>query len=53
MIVPEHRRIAALQGRVSLIDTAELGLSVMLISGGIYRSAKLGYEVSADEVKEN
>ncbi|RKY68274.1 MAG: hypothetical protein DRQ02_04840 [Candidatus Latescibacterota bacterium] len=50
---PQHRWIAALQGRVPLIDTAELALSVMLISGGIYRSAKLGYEVTANEVKKN
>lgn len=42
---------AALQGRVPLLPTAELALSTMLISEGIYLSNKLGREVSAEEVE--
>ncbi len=42
---------AALQGRVELLPTAELALSAMLISEGIYLSEKLGREVTAEEVK--
>ncbi|MDD5688293.1 MAG: Gfo/Idh/MocA family oxidoreductase [Elusimicrobia bacterium] len=42
--------IAALQGRVKLLPTAELALNTMLISEGIYISDKLGREVTADEV---
>jgi predicted dehydrogenase len=42
--------IAALQGRVPLLPTAEIALQTMLISEGIYLSDKLGREVSADEV---
>jgi predicted dehydrogenase len=46
-----HRHwIAALHGRVPLLPTAELALSAMLISEGIYRSSALGREVAADEV---
>jgi predicted dehydrogenase len=42
---------AALQGRVELLPTAEIALSAMLISEGIYLSEKLGREVTAEEVK--
>lgn len=42
--------IAALQGRVDLMPTAELALTTMLISEGIYMSDRLGREVSAEEV---
>lgn len=42
--------LAALQGRVPLLPTAELALNTMLISEGIYLSEKLGREVTADEV---
>lgn len=42
---------AVLQGRVSLLPTAELALKTMLISEGIYLSDKLGREVSAEEVE--
>ena len=45
--------IAALQGRVPLIPTAELGLKTMLISEGIYLSSQLGHEVTADEVRKS
>jgi predicted dehydrogenase len=45
--------IAALQGRVELLPTAELALNTMLISEGIYLSEKLGREVTADEVRES
>jgi predicted dehydrogenase len=46
----QHHWIAALQGRVPLLPTAELALQTMLISEGIYLSDKLGREVTADEV---
>lgn len=45
--------IAALQGRVPLLPTAELALATMLISEGIYLSDRLGREVSRDEVLEH
>jgi predicted dehydrogenase len=48
----QHHWIAALQGRVDLLPTAELALNTMLISEGIYLSSKLGREVTAEEVKE-
>lgn len=44
--------IAALQGRVPLLPTAELALNTMLISEGIYLSNKLERDVSAAEVAE-
>jgi len=43
--------VAALQGRVPLLPTAELALNTMLISEGLYLSSQLGREVTADEVK--
>lgn len=49
----QHHWIAALQGRVDLLPTAELALNTMLISEGIYLSSKLGREVTADEVREH
>ncbi len=49
---PQHHWIAALQGRVELLPTAELALNTMLISEGIYLSEKLGCEVTADQVRE-
>jgi predicted dehydrogenase len=49
---PQKHWIAALQGRVELLPTAELALSTMLISEGIYLSHKLGREVSAAEIRE-
>jgi len=42
--------IAALQGRVPLLDTAGLALNVSLISEGIYLSQKLKRELSGDEI---
>jgi predicted dehydrogenase len=48
---PQHHWVAALQGGVDLLPTAELALNTMLISEGIYLSDSLGREVSADEVK--
>lgn len=44
--------IAALQGRVELLDAAGFALATMLISEGIYQSNQLGREVTADEVRE-
>ena len=49
---PQHHWVAALQGRVDLLPTAELALNTMLVSEGIYLSEKLGREVTADEVRE-
>ncbi|MDE0430476.1 MAG: Gfo/Idh/MocA family oxidoreductase [Caldilineaceae bacterium] len=43
--------IAAVEGRVELLPTAEVALNCMLISEGIYLSNELGREVSADEVR--
>lgn len=48
----QHHWIAALQGRVPLMPTAETALATMLISEGIYQSHRLGREVTADEVAE-
>jgi predicted dehydrogenase len=50
---PQQHWIAALQGRVPLLPTAELALNTMLISEGIYLSDRLGREVTAAEVLEN
>jgi len=47
---PQQHWIAALQGRVDLLPTAELALHTMLISEGIYLSDRLGREVTAEEV---
>ena len=47
-----HHWVAALQGRVDLLPSAELALNTMLISEGIYLSAQLGREVTAEEVQE-
>ena len=47
---PQRHWIAALQGCVELLPTAEVALQTMLISEGIYMSDRLGREVGADEV---
>jgi predicted dehydrogenase len=44
--------IAALQGKVDLLPTAEVALNTMLISEGIYLSEQRGCEVSAAEIRE-
>ena len=49
---PQHHWIAAIEGRVELLPTAEIALNCMLISEGIYRSSELGREVTAEEVRE-
>ena len=49
---PQHHWVAALQGRVDLLPSAELALNTMLISEGIYLSSELGREVSAEEIRE-
>lgn len=49
---PQQHWIAALQGRVQLIPTAEIALNTMLISEGIYLSDRLSREVTANEIKE-
>jgi predicted dehydrogenase len=49
----QHHWVAALQGRVELLPTAEVALNTMLISEGIYLSSKLGREVTAEEVRES
>ncbi|WP_219836195.1 Gfo/Idh/MocA family protein [Paenibacillus sp. R14(2021)] len=42
--------LAALQGRAQLLPTAQIALSTMLISEGIYLSEKLGREVTSEEI---
>lgn len=49
---PQRHWIAALQGRVDLLPTAELALNTMLISEGIYLSNELNREVTVEEVKQ-
>jgi len=49
---PQQHWIAALQGRVSLLPTAEIALNTQLISEGIYLSDQLGRDVTAEEVKQ-
>jgi predicted dehydrogenase len=49
----QHHWIAALQGQVELLPTAEVALNTMLISEGIYQSHQMGREVTAEEVREN
>lgn len=49
----QHHWVAALQGRVPLLETAALALNVSLISEGIYLSQELGREVTASEVLES
>jgi predicted dehydrogenase len=44
--------IAALQGHIELLPTADIALNTMLISEGVYLSSELGREVTADEVRE-
>jgi predicted dehydrogenase len=44
--------IAALQGKVPLLPTAEIALNTMLISEGIYLSDKEARDVTPDEVRE-
>lgn len=48
---PQQHWIAAVQGRVALLPTAEIALNCMLISEGIYLSSQRGQEVSAQEVR--
>jgi predicted dehydrogenase len=48
---PQPQWIAALQGRVPLLPTAEIALNTMLISEGIFLSERLGREVSAEEIR--
>jgi predicted dehydrogenase len=50
---PQQHWIAALQGRVKLLPTAELALKTMLISEGLYLSGSLGREVTSAEVRQN
>jgi predicted dehydrogenase len=45
-----HHWIAALQGRVALLPTAQIALKTMLISEGIYLSDRYEREVTAEEV---
>jgi predicted dehydrogenase len=47
---PQQHWVAALQGRVELLPTAELALNTMLISEAIYLSDRLEREVTAEEV---
>ena len=44
--------VGALRGQCDLIPTKDIALQTMLISEGIFRSGRLGHEVSAQEVME-
>lgn len=44
--------VAALQGRVPLLDSAALALATMKISEGIYLSSSLGREVTGQEIEQ-
>jgi predicted dehydrogenase len=46
----QHHWVAALQGRVELLPSAQLALETMLISEGIYLSDREDREVTAEEV---
>lgn len=48
----QHHWVAALQGRVELLPTAEIALNTMLISEGMYMADQQGREVTAAEVRE-
>jgi predicted dehydrogenase len=50
MSTSQRHWIAALQGTVPLLPTAEIALTTMLISEAIYLSDKRGEEVTAEEV---
>ena len=47
----QHHWVAALQGRVDLVDTAALGLTMMRIAEGIYLSQERGSEVTTEEIE--
>ena len=49
---PQHHWVAALVGRVPLIDTAGIALATMKISEGIFLSQKLGREVTSAEIEK-
>ena len=46
----QHNWIHGLLGKVEMIDTAAIALKTAQITEGIYKSAKLGREVSAEEI---
>ena len=48
----QHHWVAALQGKVELLPTAQIALQTMLISQGIYLSEKLGREVTVEEIEQ-
>ena len=48
----QHHWIAALQGKVELLPTAQIALQTMLISQGIYLSERLGREVTVEEIEQ-
>lgn len=49
----QHHWIAALQGRVPLLPTAEIAMEMLLIGEGVYLSNQLGREVSREEIIAN
>lgn len=48
---PQHHWVAALQGRVPLLPTAEIALETMKLSEGIRLSHTLGKEVTTAEIE--
>lgn len=49
---PQRHWVWAQLGRVPLLDTAGIALKTALITEGVYLSAHLGREVTADEIEE-
>jgi predicted dehydrogenase len=49
---PQAHWVAALQGRVPLIDTAGIALNTMKISEGVFMSQKLRREVPGEEIEK-
>lgn len=49
---PQPHWVAALQGRVPLIDTAGIALATMKISEGVFLSQKLRREVTESEIEK-
>jgi hypothetical protein len=50
---PQGHWVAALQGRVPLIDSAGIALNTMKISEGIFLSSSRGVEITGAEVEKS
>lgn len=47
---PQHNWVYGLLGKIEMIDTAAIALKTAQITEGIYKSAKLGKEVAAEDI---